>query len=413
MNAYLLIIIFFLGAKYALNLIINILNVKNISPELPDEFKGYYDSSRYRKSQEYLKEKTKFGLAQETVTTFVIIFLILSGGFNLIDGTARNFASSEITAGLIFAGIIVLFFWFINLPFSLYNTFVIEQKFGFNKTTPAVYFTDTLKTFFLTVLLGAPLFSGIIWFFQTAGNYAWLYGWLFVVAAQFLITYIAPAVFLPMFNKYEPLPEGELRNEIERYADEQNFALKGIYRMDGSRRSTKSNAFFTGLGRFKRIVLFDTLIERHSNEELVAVLAHEAGHYKKGHILQGMIVGIIETGIMFYILSFFIRNPGLFSAFKMDNISVYAGLIFFGFLYAPLSFVLSIGVKALSRKNEYDADRFSVRTYKKPEAFITALKKLTVNNLGNLNPHPALVFIEYNHPPVLERIKAVRKEKNR
>jgi STE24 endopeptidase len=221
--------------------------------------------------------------------------------------------------------------------------------------------------------------------------------------------FLVPVVIMPIFNKFTPIKDCELKTTLEEYAKKENFKLKGIFTMDGSKRSTKSNAFFTGFGKFRRIVLFDTLIEKHSIDELVSILAHEIGHYKKKHILVHLVISIITSGIMFFILSFFLNNPGLFTAFKMEHTSIYASLLFFGFLYAPIEMITSIFSNILSRKNEYQADEYSVKTYKKPYAMILALKKLSVDNLSNLTPHPFKVFLSYSHPPVLERIKLIRK----
>jgi len=297
----------------------------------------------------------------------------------------------------------------LSVPFSVYSTFVIEEKYGFNRTTPKTFILDILKGWILTIILGGIIFSIILWFFDKAGSLAWVYCWLTVVIFQIVVTFFAPIIILPLFNKFHPLEDGELKTAIEEYAQAQKFKLKGIFKMDASKRSTKSNAFFTGFGRYRRIVLFDTLIENQSVEELLSILAHEMGHYKKKHILKSILLSIATTGIMFYILSLFLNNEGLFAAFKMENTSIYASLFFFGFLYTPISMIISIGSKMLSRKHEYEADAYAAQTYRKPESMISALKKLTVDNLSNLTPHPLKVFLTYSHPPVLERIQTLRK----
>ncbi|MCK4520032.1 MAG: M48 family metallopeptidase, partial [Candidatus Omnitrophica bacterium] len=237
---------------------------------------------------------------------------------------------------------------------------------------------------------------------------AWIFCWLGVTVFEFFLIFIAPIVIMPLFNKFIPLEEGELKDAVENYAQAQNFKLKGLFKMDGSRRSAKSNAFFTGFGKYRRIVLFDTLIKKHNTDELVSILAHEVGHYKKKHILKMMVISIFTNGLMFFILSFFINNPEIFAAFSVENFSIYASLLFFGFLYTPINLILSLGMSFLSRRHEYEADNYAVTTYKKPGAFILALKKLSVDNLSNLTPHPLKVFIAYSHPPVLERIKALK-----
>lgn len=237
---------------------------------------------------------------------------------------------------------------------------------------------------------------------------AWVYAVLTVIFFELLFTFIAPVLIMPLFNKYIPLEDGELKTELENYAIRENFKMKGLFKMDGSKRSTKSNAFFTGFGKFRRIVLFDTLIEKHTTQELVSVLAHEMGHYKKGHINKFMIMSFLNTILIFFVLSFFIGNVGLFEAFSMEYVSVYGSLVFFGFLYTPISMVLSVIQNVISRKYEYESDRYAVETYKNPEAMTEALKKLSVDNLSNLTPHKLKVFMEYSHPPVLERIKAIK-----
>ncbi len=295
-----------------------------------------------------------------------------------------------------------------SLPFSVYSTFVIEEKYGFNKTTPKTFVLDILKGWLLGVVIGAPVFSAVLWFFGQTGPMAWAYCWGALTVIQIFLMFIAPVVIMPIFNKFIPLEDRELKEAIEEYAKKQDFKMKGVFSMDGSKRSTKSNAFFTGFGRFRRIVLFDTLISKHTTEELVSILAHEMGHYKKKHILKSMIISILSTGLMFYILSIFMNNSGLFMAFQMEHVSIYASLFFFGFLYAPIEMVLSIFGNMLSRRHEYEADAWAVRTYRRPQSMIAALKKLSVDNLSNLTPHPLKVFLSYSHPPVLERIRAIQ-----
>jgi len=409
MNIYLIIILAILIGDYLLNLIVETRNIRHLKTDLPKEFVGFYDSEKYKKSQEYLKETTRFGFIVDSVTTPLSIAFILIGGFNWVDQLARSFHFSSILTGLVFAGVLMLASQIMSIPFSVYSTFVIEEKYGFNKTTPKTFVLDILKTWILAAVIGGILFCVVLWFFEKAGGWAWVYCWFAVTLFQIFLIFVAPVVILPIFNKFTPLAEGALRTAIEDYAATQDFKLKGVFTMDGSRRSSKSNAFFTGLGRFRRIVLFDTLIEKQTIDELVSVLAHEMGHYKKRHILQSMVISIVTSGLMFYILSLFINNPGLFAAFRMGHASIYASLFFFGFLYAPIEMVLSVFGNMLSRRNEYQADAFAVATYKKPHSMISALKKLSVDSLSNLTPHPLKVFLSYSHPPVLDRIHAIRK----
>lgn len=410
MNIYLIIILSIIAIDYLLNLIVERLNVKHASGDLPCEFEGFYDAQKYKLAQAYLKENTNFHLIKDTISVIITLVFILAGGFNFIDNIARSFNQGPILTGLIFTGILGAALQILSIPFSAYHTFVIEAKYGFNKTTLKTFILDIIKGLILTIIIGAIVLSAVFWFFYAAGFLAWVYCWIAVTLFQLFLLFIAPVVIMPLFNKYTPLEEGELKNAIENYAKEQKFALAGVFKMDASRRSTKSNAFFTGFGKFRRIALFDTLIQKHTTDELVSVLAHEIGHYKKKHFIKGIILSIITTGIMFFILSFFINNKGLFDAFKMQNLSIYASLVFFGFLYSPINLFISIFSNIISRKHEYEADNFAVITYKKPDSFITALKKLTVDNLSNLTPHPLKVFLDYSHPPILKRIEAIKEQ---
>ena len=385
-----------------------LLNISHAKVQLPSEFSGYYDQAKYRESQSYLKENTYFKLIHNSFNLAIILLLILCGGFNLIDQIARSLGFGQILTGLIFTGILFLLLQIVDIPFSIYHTFRLEEKYGFNRTKPKTFILDILKGWLLTFLIGGIVLAIIIWFFIKTGSWAWAWCWLAVSLFELFILFIAPIVIMPLFNKFVPLEDSQLKDAVEAYAKKYDFKMKGLFKMDGSKRSTKSNAFFTGFGKYRRIVLFDTLIEKHTVEELTSVLAHEMGHYKKKHILKSIILSITTTGLMFFILSLFMNNPQLFIAFKMESISIYASLIFFSFLYTPINLTLSILSSYLSRKHEYEADRYAVSTYKKPEAFIEALKKLTVDNLSNLTPHPLKVFLHYSHPPVLERIKVIR-----
>ena len=408
MNFYLITILAILIGSYLLELLVERLNLRNLKKELPAEFIGYYDRARYRKSQEYLVENTRFSLINSSIVTPVTVAFILLGGFNLVDRFARSFNLGTIVTGLVFTGVLLLASQLLELPFSIYDTFVIEEKYGFNRTTAKTFILDILKSWTLTGLVGGLALYLIIWFFESSGNRAWFYCWIIVTAFQLILAFLAPVIIMPLFNKYTPLQKEDLRKEIEKYSKSQSFKIKGIYQMDGSRRSTRSNAFFSGFGRFRRIVLFDTLIEKHTTAELVSVLAHEMGHYKKGHVWKSMILSFFTFGLMFYILSLFLNNRQLFSAFRMEETSVYASLVFFGFLYGPIDTVLSIFSNMLSRRNEYAADSYAVKTYGNPGAMIEALKKLSVDNLSNLTPHPVKVFLSYSHPPILERVRAIR-----
>ncbi|MEX0994873.1 MAG: M48 family metallopeptidase [Balneolaceae bacterium] len=411
MNIFAIIILITLLLDYILNLVSDILNLNALEKEVPGEFEEVFDEQTYAKSQEYTRVNTKFGILTGTFNLPVLLIFWFAGGFNWLDQIVRSWEYGLIATGLFYIGILMLFKIILSLPFSIYSTFVIEERFGFNKTTPKTFILDRIKGLGLSIILGAPLLAGIIAFFEYGGPWAWVWAWLAVTLFTLFIQFIAPTWIMPIFNKFEPLEDGELRQAIRDYAAKVHFPLQGVYVMDGSKRSSKSNAFFTGFGKNKRIALFDTLIEKHNRDELVAVLAHEIGHYKKNHILKNMTISILQTGIMFALLSVFLQVPGLFEAFYMQEMSVYAGLVFFGLLYAPVEMILSLGMQVLSRKYEFQADTFAAETTDDPEAMINVLKKLSKDNLSNLTPHPFYVWLNYSHPPVLQRIRAIRKRK--
>jgi STE24 endopeptidase len=410
-NTYLLFILSVLLLGYLLELAVAVLNLRCLSSELPAEFVGVFEAGEYARSQEYTRATTRFSLIQSTCGLILTLVFIVVGGFNLVDLVARGFGFGPIATGLIFTGLLALLSSLVSLPFSVYSTFVLEQRFGFNTTTLATFFLDRLKAMALTVVLGGPLLAAILWFFATSGQSAWLYCWLAAVVFILTMQFLAPAVIMPLFNTFNPLKEGPLKEAITSYAQRQQFALQGIYTMDGSKRSTRANAFFTGFGRFRRIVFFDTLLDKLAENELLAVLAHEMGHYKLRHIPLMMLLSVLQMGLMFFILSRFLGNQGLFAAFGMEHVSIYASLVFFGFLYSPLSLLLGVGLNIFSRRNEYQADQYAAETLVEEgggEALISGLKKLSVSNLSNLTPHPLHVFLNSSHPPVLARIKALR-----
>lgn len=405
---YLIIILIFIVGNYLLNSIVEILNIKALRIDLPKEFLSYYNLDSYKKSQSYLRDNTYFKIVHSSVMTIGILLFIFSGAFNFIDKIARSFNLGDVPTGLIFAGILFLISQVIDIPFSYYHTFVIEEKYGFNRTTLRTFILDIFKSWILTFIIGGIVFSAVIWFFIKIDYWAWFWCWIGVSIFEIFLIFIAPVVIMPIFYKFTPLEEGKLKEEIQKYALSQNFRLKGIFKMDSSRRSSKSNAFFTGLGRYRRIVLFDTLLKKHTTEELVSILAHETGHFKKKHNLKLAIISIITNGLMFFTLSLFINNPGLFIAFKMEEVSIYASLLFFSFLYLPINMIFSVFSNIISRRYEYEADSYAIKTYKDPQAFLSALKKLSVDNLSNLTPHPLKVLLYYSHPPVLKRLEAIR-----
>ena len=413
MNIFLVLVLLLILAEAMLNAGIDIANLRHVRLSIPAEFEGWYDQEKYARSQAYLKDTTRFDLLQIAVKTPILVAFILLGGFQWVDEAARSVGGGVVGVGLVFVGILVLLTQLLELPFSLYSTFVLEEKYGFNKTKPRTFAADWLKGLLLLALVGGPVFAAVVWFFARF-EWAWLISWIALTAVQIVLIYLAPVFIMPLFNKFTPLDDGDLRSAITDYAQQQGFTLKGIFTMDGSRRSTKSNAYFTGFGRWRRIVLFDTLVQKHSIRELVAIFAHEVGHYKLRHIRNMLAVAVLSTGLMFYVLSLFVTRPGLYEAFRVpmdpvgDAMPVYAGLVFFGFLYTPISHLLSLIQNLLSRRHEFEADAFAVRTAGAPDAMIDALKKLSVDNLSDLTPHPWKVFVEYSHPPVLQRIAAIR-----
>lgn len=408
MNIYAIIILSTIVFSFLLDLITEWLNLRALQDELPDEFKDTYNTDEYKKSQDYTRVRTKFGFITSIFGLVLTLGFWFLGGFNYVDEIVRGWQFSAIWSGLLYIGMLMAARSIIGLPFSIYSTFVIEQRFGFNKTTPKTFVLDILKGTLLGVVLGGPLLAALLAFFQHAGEMAWLYCWAATTIFTLIVQFIAPTWIMPLFNKFTPLEEGELRTAILKYVKSVNFSLQNLFVMDGSKRSSKSNAFFTGFGKHKRIALFDTLIEKHTVRELVAVLAHEIGHYKKKHIIQGMVISILHMGVMFYLMSLVLSHDGLFDAFYMNNMSIYAGLIFFAMLYTPIEMILSIFMQIFSRKNEYEADRYAAETTSDGESMITALKKLSAHNLSNLTPHPLYVFLNYSHPPVLKRIQAIR-----
>ena len=410
MNIYLLAIIIFLIGFYILDAVVEIWNSYRITTNIPEEFQDVYDQEKYTKSQEYLKETTRFGLFQGGGFLILTIIFILIGGFNFLDLKIRALSYPDIFTGVIYILILVFISQLISLPFSYFSTFKIESKYGFNKSTKKIFVMDFIKSSILGTVIASVILLVVLGFFEYYPNNGWLIVWAALTLIQFILIYIAPTLIMPIFNKFTPLEDGDLKNEVENFATKHQFNIEGIYTMDGSKRSTKANAFFTGFGKQKRIVLFDTLIDTNTSKELLAVLAHEIGHYKMKHIHQGVIMSILTTGLMLFLLSFFLDNKNIADAFKMDNVSIYTSIVFFGFLFRPLEEILSIFNNLISRKNEFAADTFSKETTNDPESLISGLKKLSVESLSNLTPIKFKVFMDYSHPPVIERIKALRKK---
>jgi STE24 endopeptidase len=390
-----------------LHWIADVLNLRVLRTDLPSEFEGIYDAERYRRSQEYLRAHTHLGWVATLFPLSILLVFWFGGGFAWLDDWVRQTIDGAVGRGLLFIGCLALARGILDLPFQVYGTFGIEARFGFNQTTRSTFILDRAKGLLLATLIGGLVLSAVILFFESAGPRAWWYCWLFLGVFIVGMQFLAPTLILPLFNKFKPLAPGDLRDAIMTYARSIDFPLSNILVMDGSKRSGKANAFFTGFGRHKRIVLYDTLIAQHAVGELTTILAHEMGHFKQKHILQHLILALLQAGVMLYLLSLFISRPELFAAFGLNQVSVYAGLVFFSLLYTPLDFLLGLWLQQRSRRHEYAADRFAVQTTSKPDAMILALKKLSVNNLSNLRPHPFYVLLNYSHPPVLERIAAI------
>ena len=410
MNIYLWVIVAALLLDFFLHTLSRFLDLKCLSTKLPHEFKGHYSPDEYVRSQKYLRENTRFSYIASSFDLLLILLVIFLGLFNTLDLWIRTFGYSPIVTGLMFFGVLFFIQDIISTPFALYSTFIIEEKFGFNKTTPKTYILDKIKGYFLLIVLGGLILSLILFFFESFGSLAWFYAWMVLSCFLVLIQPLFTLVIAPMFNTFTPLEEGELQDRINGFAQSVNFPISRIDIMDGSRRSSKANAYFSGLGKNKRIALFDTLIEKHSIDELVSIIAHEIGHYKRKHNIKGIVLGVFQTGVMFFLLSIFLNNPELFAAFKMENLSVYASLLFFSIFYSPMELIMSFVGNAISRKHEYEADEFAKSAIGSGEHLINGLKKLTVTNLGNLTPHKITVWLNYSHPPVLSRIKALKSD---
>ncbi|MCP3888930.1 MAG: M48 family metallopeptidase [Desulfobulbaceae bacterium] len=404
MKAWLFAVLFIIIISYFLELIISLLNLKALNPDLPNEFKSIYNKDDYRKSQNYTRATTSFSIVESSCTTVLTIVFLIFGGFNYVDIWARSFGFGTIITGLIFTAALSILAFLASLPFSVYSTFVIEEKFGFNRTTITTYVLDLLKGTCLATLIGGPLLALIFWFFIYAGPMAWLYCWIGLVIFSIVMQYLAPVFIMPIFNKFTPLENNSLRQKIFKYAESQNFKIQGIFTMDGSKRSSKLNAFFTGFGKFRKIVFFDTLVEKLNEDEIVAVLAHEMGHFKLNHIFKMMAASVLQTGFMFYLLSLFLTIEDISTAFGLSHNSVYSSLIFFGFLFTPINILVSIVFNVFSRRHEYQADSYAASSTEGTEFLISSLKKLSQANLSNLTPHPLNVFIHYSHPPLLKRI---------
>ena len=382
---------------------LNHLNSSMWSDTLPEKLKGICDGEEYRKTQLYEKDNKRFSFWSSTFNLAVILVMIIAGGFAMVDNLARTISMNAIIISLVFFGIIGFASDLINIPFNFYDTFIIEKKYGFNTMSLRTFITDHIKSWFIALLVGIPVLGLITWFYYKTGKNFWLYAWGLITVFSVFINLFYSELIVPLFNKQTPLEEGSLRTQIEAFSQKTGFRLRNIYVIDGSKRSTKANAYFSGFGPKKRIVLYDTLQKELSEKEIVAVLAHEIGHYKKKHVLLSLFFSVIISGLMLFLLSVVVNSPSLSQALGSHNSSFHLGLIVFGILYSPVSLIIGMMTNYVSRRNEFAADRFVKDNYK-PEILTEALKKLTVKNLSNMMPHPAYVFFHYSHPPLLRRL---------
>lgn len=393
--------------QFIIETVLDYLNAQRFQNPVPKELVDVFDTEEYLKSQEYKKTNYRFGLLTSTFSLVLTLAFLFFGGFEWLDSIARSYTDNPIVMALLFFGIIMIGSDILTTPFSYYQTFVIEEKFGFNKSTKKLFLLDKIKGWLMTAILGGGILALVIWFFQWAGNNFWIYTWIVVTVFTIFMNMFYSKLIVPLFNKQTPLEEGELKQKIENYAHKVGFELKKIFVIDGSKRSTKANAYFSGFGREKRVTLYDTLIKDLEEDEIVAVLAHEVGHYKRKHIIFNLTASILLTGLTLYILSIFINNPVVSLAIGVSKPSFHAALIGFGILYSPISEITGLVMNYMSRKFEFQADDYAKMTFA-AMPLITSLKKLSKNSLSNLTPHPSYVFMHYSHPPLADRIKNLK-----
>ena len=401
------IIVAIILIDFVIDKIVDALNAKKFNDPVPPELRDVYDETEYIRSQNYKKERYQFGIITSSFSLLTILIFLFLDGFAFVDGIATSYTEDPILKALLFFGIIMFASDILTLPFSYYSTFVIEEKYGFNKTTKKLFFLDKLKSWALMAVVGGAILSLIIWFYQLTENDFWWYAWILVTVIILFTNMFYAKLIVPIFNKQSPLKEGSLRTKIEAYAEKVGFKLDNIFVIDGSKRSTKANAYFSGFGKEKRITLYDTLISDLEEEEIVSVLAHEVGHYKRKHIVVNLIASVATTGLTLWLLSLFVGNETLSQALGVEKPSFHIGFIAFGLLYSPISEITGLIMNFLSRKFEYQADNFAKNTYQK-DYLISSLKKLSKSSLSNLTPHKAYVFMHYSHPTLLQRIKNLR-----
>lgn len=400
-----LIIIGLVIFNFIFSNILDYLNHRNWNDEIPKELDKFYNKKKYKKAKEYSISKNKISFISGSLSFTLTASLLIFNGYGFLNDIVIKIDSNFIASGLFFL-ILYILNTLISLPFSYYNTFVIEEKFGFNKTTKKTFFIDFLKSSFLTFIIGGALLFLALFLYDNFNNGFWLWLWLGLSLLMIFLNMFYADLIVPIFNKLTPLEDGELRNKIEKYSKKVGYLLKNIYIIDGSKRSTKANAFFSGLGPRKTIALYDTLVEKHTDNELVAVLAHEVGHYKKKHIFLGLILSILQIGLMTFIFELCLRLPEISQALGGLNSNFHLGLIGFSIIFSPISLISGLIMNIISRKNEFEADAYAKETYSGKELAL-ALKKLSVDSLSNIYPHPLYVFFHYSHPPLIKRLKAL------
>ncbi len=399
----LFIILLILLIEFGLGRWLSYLNIKHSKLKLPTELADIYDAEKYARQQDYFRTNARFGMLTASFSFVVIVAIYACGGFGWFDGIVQNWTEHGILQSLLFFGVLFIVSDVITIPFQWYDTFVIEEKFGFNKQTPSLFITDKLKSWGLSIVLGGLILTAIIWIYNLTPEYFWLLAFGVVTAFSLFMSMFYSELIVPLFNKQTPLEEGELRTAIEAFANKSGFKLKNIYMIDGSKRSTKANAYFTGIGPKKRIVLYDTLTEQMTTDEIVAVLAHEIGHYKHKHVLKGMLYSIPSSLLLFFLLGWMLGSDVLAQALGGTRAVFHLNAIAFFTLYTPISLLLGILGNVLSRKHEYEADAFA-QQYGYGEQLISGLKKLSSQSLSNLMPHPLYVFFNYSHPTLYQRI---------
>lgn len=383
---------------------IDYLNFKHFSDAIPDELKDVYNETEYLKSQQYKKETYFFSLLISCISFVVLLVFLWIDGFAIVDELARKITTNNIIISLLFFGILSLATTLLSIPFSYYSTFFIEEKYGFNKTSKKLFFIDKIKGILLSTILGGFILFLIILFYQYFGQQFWIYALALITLFSLLLNMFYSSLIVPLFNKQTPLEEGQLKDSLKAFVQKAGFKLDQLFVIDGSKRSTKANAYFTGFGPNKRVVLYDTLINDLESEEIVAVLAHEVGHYKHKHIIYNFIISTVLTALMLYILSIFIHSTVLAQSLGVEISNFHIGLIAFGLLYTPIGVLTGLFNNHISRKFEYQADHYA-NSFGLGKSLISALKKLSKNNLSNLTPHSWYVFVHYSHPTLLQRTK--------